>query len=63
MAEDILICIDIVNTFNADKSPRRCQASGDTWLITWIIEIDEVRGINRVACDITSKPPGTIEWE
>ncbi|MCP5372656.1 MAG: hypothetical protein H6907_13070 [Hyphomicrobiales bacterium] len=32
-------------------------------MITWIIEIDEVRGINRVACDITSKPPGTIEWE
>jgi GMP synthase (glutamine-hydrolysing) len=25
--------------------------------------INEVRGINRVTCDITSKPPGTIEWE
>ncbi len=25
--------------------------------------INEVRGINRVICDISGKPPATIEWE
>ena len=43
----------------ADYYPFNHEFLGET--ATRII--NEVEGINRVTYDITSKPPGTIEWE
>ncbi len=43
----------------ADFYPFEMKFIGD--VATRII--NEVRGVNRVVYDVTSKPPGTIEWE
>ncbi len=48
-----------VDGMTADYYPFTHDFLGET--ATRII--NEVRGINRVTYDITSKPPGTIEWE
>ena len=44
---------------DADFHPLDMKLPGQT--ATRII--NEVKGVNRVVYDVTSKPPGTIEWE
>ena len=54
-----LRAVTSVDGMTADYYPFTHDFLGET--ATRII--NEVRGINRVTYDITSKPPGTIEWE
>ena len=54
-----LRAVTSVDGMTADYYPFSHEFLGDT--ATRII--NEVKGINRVTYDITSKPPGTIEWE
>jgi GMP synthase (glutamine-hydrolysing) len=41
----------------------RAVTSEDAMTADWARIVGEVPGVNRVALDVTSKPPGTIEWE
>ncbi|MDA9926757.1 glutamine-hydrolyzing GMP synthase [Amylibacter sp.] len=54
-----LRAVTSVDGMTADYYPFSHEFLGET--ATRII--NEVEGINRVTFDITSKPPGTIEWE
>ena len=54
-----LRAVNSVDGMTADYYPFSHEFLGET--ATRII--NEVEGINRVTYDITSKPPGTIEWE
>jgi GMP synthase (glutamine-hydrolysing) len=54
-----LRAVTSVDGMTADFYPFDMKVLGKT--ATRII--NEVRGINRVVYDVTSKPPGTIEWE
>jgi len=54
-----LRCVDSLDAMTADWSKLPYDLLGR---ISNRI-INEVRGVNRVVYDISSKPPGTIEWE
>ena len=54
-----LRCVDTDDFMTADWSrlPHELLARASTRII------NAVKGVNRVVYDVTSKPPGTIEWE
>lgn len=54
-----LRCVDSVDAMTADWTPLPYEVLGN---ISRRI-INEVKGVNRVVYDISSKPPSTIEWE
>ena len=54
-----LRCVDSIDAMTADWSKLPYDLLGT--MSNRII--NEVRGVNRVVYDISSKPPSTIEWE
>jgi GMP synthase (glutamine-hydrolysing) len=53
------LCATSTDGMTADFYPFEMKFIGN--VATRII--NEVKGVNRVVYDVTSKPPGTIEWE
>jgi GMP synthase (glutamine-hydrolysing) len=56
------LCLRAVSSVDAMTAEASSLEITDLKAIAAIV-VNEVRGINRVVYDLTSKPPGTIEWE
>jgi GMP synthase PP-ATPase subunit len=55
------VIVGLFPSFPVRKLAKKARIPADDGNVSRII--NEVKGINRVTYDITSKPPGTIEWE
>ena len=55
----VLRAVTSIDGMTADYYPFSHKFLGETAVRI----VNEIKGINRVTYDITSKPPGTIEWE
>jgi len=56
------VCLRAVQSLDA-MTAEASEFSMSEWKAIASQIINEVRGVNRVVFDLTSKPPGTIEWE
>ena len=59
---DYVICLRMVTSLDG-MTADWYDLPNDVLKICSSRIVNEVDGVNRVVLDVTSKPPGTIEWE